>query len=64
MTPWEIKAGEVMNPLWIGILAIFVLAEKLGPHGPWLAYISGLVLLAWGAATLMVSAQGTRIACH
>ena len=45
--------GGVMNPLWIGILAIFVLAEKVGPRGPWLSYISGLVLLVWGAATLM-----------
>ena len=45
--------GGVMNPLWIAILAIFVLAEKLGPQGPWLAYVSGLVLLAWGVATLM-----------
>ena len=42
-----------MNPVWIGILAIFVLAEKLGPRGPWLAYASGVVLLGWGAATLM-----------
>ena len=45
--------GGVMNPLWIGILTIFILAEKLGPQGPWLAYVSGLVLLAWGVATLM-----------
>jgi len=45
--------GGVMNPLWIGILAIFVLAEKLGPQGRWLAYVSGLVLFAWGVATLM-----------
>ena len=45
--------GGIMNVLWIGILAIFVLAEKLGPQGPWLAYVSGLVLLAWGVATLM-----------
>jgi predicted metal-binding membrane protein len=42
-----------MNPLWICILAIFVLAEKLGPHGPWLAYASGVILLAWGGATLI-----------
>jgi predicted metal-binding membrane protein len=45
--------GGVMNPVWIGILAILVLAEKLGPHGRLLAYGSGLVLLVWGAATLM-----------
>jgi predicted metal-binding membrane protein len=45
--------GGVMNPVWIGILAIFVLAEKLGPHGPWLAYASGVILLAWGGATLI-----------
>jgi len=45
--------GGVMNPVWIAILAIFVLAEKLGPHGPWLAYASGIILLAWGGATLI-----------
>jgi len=55
---WALMAllfvGGVMNPLWIGVLAIFVLAEKLGPHGLWLARLSGIVLIVWGAATLAV----------
>ncbi len=46
--------GGVMNPLWIAVLALVVLLEKVAPMGPWLARISGLVLLAWGAATLAV----------
>ena len=50
---WSPPPRRLMNPLWICILAIFVLAEKLGPHGPWLAYASGVRLLAWGGTTLI-----------
>ena len=44
--------GGIMNVLWIAVLAIVVLLEKLAPHGPWFARVTGIVLLAWGAATL------------
>ena len=44
--------GGIMNVLWIAVLAIVVLMEKLAPHGPWFARVTGIVLLAWGVATL------------
>jgi predicted metal-binding membrane protein len=46
--------GGIMNVLWIAVLAIVVLLEKLAPQGPWFARFTGIVLLAWGAATLAV----------
>jgi predicted metal-binding membrane protein len=46
--------GGVMNVLWIGILAIFVILEKIVPHGPRFAWIGGIFLLAWGTLTLVV----------
>jgi predicted metal-binding membrane protein len=46
--------GGVMNVLWIGLLALFVIVEKLAPRGPAVARIAGAVLVAWGAATLIV----------
>jgi predicted metal-binding membrane protein len=44
--------GGIMNVLWIAVLAIVVLLEKLAPKGPWFARLTGIVLLVWGAATL------------
>ena len=44
--------GGIMNVLWIAVLATVVLLEKLAPRGPWFARGTGIVLLAWGAATL------------
>ena len=46
--------GGIMNVVWIAALAIFVLLEKLVPRGEWLAHATGVLLLAWGAATLAV----------
>ena len=46
--------GGVMNLLWIAILAILVLAEKVAPAGFWVSRVSGAVLIAWGVATLVV----------
>jgi predicted metal-binding membrane protein len=46
--------GGIMNLLWIAVLAIFVLLEKVSSHGSWLARATGVVLLAWGGATLAV----------
>lgn len=45
--------GGMMNVLWIGILALFVILEKIVPRGPSLGWIGGLLLLAWGAVTLL-----------
>lgn len=46
--------GGIMNVLWIAALAILVLLEKVAPHGAWLSRATGVVLLAWGATTLVI----------
>jgi predicted metal-binding membrane protein len=46
--------GGIMNVLWIGILALFVILEKVAPRGPTFSWLGGIVLLAWGATTLVV----------
>ena len=46
--------GGIMNVLWIAVLSIFVLLEKVASYGSWLARATGIVLLAWGVATLAV----------
>jgi predicted metal-binding membrane protein len=46
--------GGIMNVLWIAALAILVLLEKVAPRGAWLSRVTGVVLLAWGATTLVV----------
>lgn len=40
--------GGVMNLLWIGGLALYVLLEKVMPRGHWLRYLSGGLLVGWG----------------
>lgn len=46
--------GGVMNPLWIALITLFVLVEKLAPHGNWIGRAAGLGLVAWGGWTLIV----------
>jgi len=46
--------GGVMNLFWIAGLAIFVLLEKTISAGEWLAKITGIFLILWGA-WLMIS---------
>jgi predicted metal-binding membrane protein len=41
--------GGVMNVLWIALLALLVLLEKLTPFGRWIARAAGIVLIAAGA---------------
>ncbi len=57
---WALMAllffGGVMNLYWIAGLALFVLLEKTVPPGHWLASLSGLGLLVWGAALLIAVA--------
>jgi len=45
--------GGVMNLLWVVALAAIVAAEKLVPHGQWLARLTGITLIAWGVALLL-----------
>ncbi|WP_246088395.1 DUF2182 domain-containing protein [Phreatobacter stygius] len=44
--------GGVMNLLWIAGLAVFVMIEKLAPAGHWIGRAAGILLIAWGGATL------------
>jgi predicted metal-binding membrane protein len=46
--------GGVMNLVWIAALAVLVLAEKLAPRGEWIGRGVGVVLIAWGVATVVV----------
>ena len=45
--------GGVMNVVWIAALALLVLIEKIAPAGPLVGRVSGGLLLAWAAATLV-----------
>jgi predicted metal-binding membrane protein len=42
----------VMNLMWVAALAILVLAEKLGPRGPWLGRVTGIGLMVWGLCVI------------
>jgi predicted metal-binding membrane protein len=44
--------GGVMNPFWIGGLALYLLAERLIPRGDLLSRASGLLLAGWGIVAL------------
>jgi predicted metal-binding membrane protein len=44
--------GGVMNPFWIGALALYVLFEKLVPGGLWLSRASGVILAGAGVLAL------------
>jgi predicted metal-binding membrane protein len=46
--------GGLMNLAWIAVLTLLVLAEKLAPAGLKVSRVSGVLLLAWSAATLAV----------
>ena len=46
--------GGVMNIVWIALLSLLVLAEKLHPRGALIGRLAGLLLIAWGLATLAV----------
>jgi predicted metal-binding membrane protein len=45
--------GGVMNLVWIAVLAILVLIEKLVPRGRWIGLAVGAVLIVWALATIM-----------
>lgn len=46
--------GGVMNLVWIALLALLVLVEKLAPNGAVASRMSGAVLIVWGVITLAV----------
>jgi predicted metal-binding membrane protein len=43
-----------MNMLWIALLSLFVLAEKLIPFGQIVGRVSGLVLVVLGFGSLLL----------
>jgi len=49
--------GGVMNPWWVGGLALLVLLEKVVPRGALLGRAAGLALAGWG---LVLVVQGWR----
>ena len=49
--------GGVMNVLWIALLALLVLLEKLAPFGRWVARGAGVACIAAGAWLLLSSSQ-------
>lgn len=46
-------AGGIMNLVWIAGLTIFVLIEKIAPHGLWIARVAGIVMLGVGSSNLI-----------
>jgi predicted metal-binding membrane protein len=48
--------GGIMNLFWIVGLALLVLLEKTVPAGHWLGRITGVLLIAWGGALILVVA--------
>ncbi len=56
---WALMAllfvGGVMNVLWIALLALLVLLEKLTPLGRWVARAAGVACIAGGAWMLLSS---------
>jgi predicted metal-binding membrane protein len=45
----------VMNLLWIAVLTVFVLAEKVVPRGQLLGRIAGLLMIGWGGWLILVT---------
>lgn len=49
---WALMAllfvAGVMNLLWVAIIAVFVLIEKVVPKGHWIGRVAGLLLIVWG----------------
>jgi predicted metal-binding membrane protein len=46
--------GGVMNIAWIVALTLIVAVEKLVPGGEWVARLTGVALIAWGAARIVI----------
>ncbi len=38
----------VMNLVWVAVIAVFVLLEKVLPVGLWMGRVTGIFLIAWG----------------
>ncbi len=53
---WSVMAllfvGGVMNLIWVAVITIFVAAEKMFPHGPWIGRVGGVAMIAAGVYLL------------
>ncbi|HWT80521.1 MAG TPA: DUF2182 domain-containing protein [Candidatus Acidoferrum sp.] len=47
-------AVGVMNLLWVALIAVYVLLEKVSPGGSWLSRAVGVLLIGWGIRVLIV----------
>jgi predicted metal-binding membrane protein len=45
--------GGLMNLVWVGAIALFVLMEKTMPWGDWMGRFGGGVLVVWGVVNLV-----------
>jgi predicted metal-binding membrane protein len=45
-------AVGAMNLVWVAVLTVVVLVEKLFPAGDWISRIGGVLLVAWGVRLL------------
>lgn len=48
--------GGIMNLAWIAAIALLVLIEKTLPGGGWVGRATGVLLIVWGSATLVMAA--------
>lgn len=39
----------IMNLLWIAVIAVYILVEKVAPAGHWVGRVAGVALIGWGA---------------
>jgi predicted metal-binding membrane protein len=40
----------LMNPAWMGLIALLIAIEKIAPHGERVALASGVIAILFGAA--------------
>ena len=45
--------GGLMDPAWVGAIALFVLLEKTMPWGDWTSRLAGVFLVVSGLASLV-----------
>jgi predicted metal-binding membrane protein len=54
---WALMAllfvAGVMNLLWIAVITLFVLVEKIVPHGPAIGRITGGILILAGVSLIL-----------
>jgi predicted metal-binding membrane protein len=48
-------AVGVMNLLWVALIAVYVLLEKVSPGGAWLSRAMGVLLVGWGIRLLIAT---------